>query len=119
MVGIDGSPHAARALHWALDEAELRGVRVRAVLTWSYLGEADSLLGPRTTEADAIAALEAAVAEAAGDRAGLVDQVTVNDLAVSGLLDQAKDVALVVVGSRGRGHHECRPSDPPVHGRGR
>jgi nucleotide-binding universal stress UspA family protein len=103
LVGIDGSAHAARALVWALDEAELRGCRVRAVLTWSYLGESDSALGTGTTQADATAALDAAVDAAAGDRAGLVDRITVNDLAVSGLLDQAQDVALVVVGSRGRG----------------
>lgn len=102
LVGIDGSGHAARALAWALDEAELRGCRVRAVLTWSFLGEADSLLGPGTTEDDARAALDQAVREAAGDRAGLVDQVTVNDLAATGLLEQAETAALVVVGSRGR-----------------
>ena len=103
VVGIDGSDNAARALAWALDEAELRGCRVRAVLTWSYLGEADSILGVRTTEADAAAALDRAVADAAGDRAGLVDAVAVNDLPAPGLLDQAKDAALMVVGSRGRG----------------
>lgn len=103
LVGIDGSENAARALVWALDEAELRGCRVRAVLTWSYLGEADSLLGLRTTEDDAKAALAQAVADAAGDRVDLVDAVAINDLAVPGLLDQAQDAALVVVGSRGRG----------------
>jgi len=103
VVGIDGSDHAARALRWALDEAELRQCRVRAVLSWSYLGEADSPLGPGTTEEDAKAALDAAVANAASDRAGLVDAVTVNDLAARGLLEQAQDAALVVVGSRGRG----------------
>lgn len=103
VVGIDGSVHAGRALAWALDEAELRGCRVRAVLTWSYLGESDSMLGPGTTEADAQAALADAIAEAAGDRAGLVDAVTVNDLAARGLLEQTADAALIVVGSRGRG----------------
>lgn len=103
VVGIDGSDNAARALAWALDEAQLRGCRVRAVLAWSYLGEADSILGVRTTEEDAVAAVRTAVAEAAGDRADLVDAVAVNDLPVAGVLDQAKDAALVVVGSRGRG----------------
>jgi nucleotide-binding universal stress UspA family protein len=102
VVGIDGSDHAARALAWALDEAEIRQCRVRAVLTWSFLGETDSLLGAGTTEADAKAALAKAVRDAAGDRASLVDEVAVNDLAAAGLLDQAKTAALVVVGSRGR-----------------
>jgi nucleotide-binding universal stress UspA family protein len=103
VVGIDGSANAARALQWALDEAELRGCRVRAVLTWSYLGQADSVLGTGTTEEDARTILAQAVTDAAGDRAGLVDERTVNDLAVAGLLNQAEDAALVVVGSRGRG----------------
>jgi nucleotide-binding universal stress UspA family protein len=103
VVGMDGSANAGRALVWALDEAERRGCRVRAVMAWSYLGEADSVLGVRTTGAEAEAALERAVGGAAGDRAGLVDRVAVNDLAAPGLLDQAKDAALVVVGSRGRG----------------
>ena len=102
VVGIDGSPHSARALEWALDEAELRGARVRAVLTWSYMGEGDSLLGVGTTDADARAALDAIVSRC-GDRAALVDQVTVNDLAVHGLLEQAQGALMLVVGSRGRG----------------
>lgn len=103
LVGIDGSDHAARALRWALDEAEVRGVRVRAVLTWSFLGQAGSDLGMGTTEADARRALDAVVQEVAGDRAHLVDALTVNDLPIDGLLDQARDAALVVVGTRGRG----------------
>lgn len=103
VVGIDGSAHASRALTWALDEAEVRGSRVRAVLTWSYLGEADSTLGVGTTEADAQGALDDVIDTVAGDRRDLVDRVVLNDLPAAGLLDQAKDAALLVVGSRGRG----------------
>lgn len=102
LVGIDGSDHASRALAWALDEAERRGCRVRAVLAWSFLGEADTVLGTGTTEEDAKRVLSQIVDEAAGERSALVDQVTVNDLPVPGLLGQAEDAALVVVGSRGR-----------------
>mgnify|MGYP003685492969 CR=1 FL=1 len=86
VVGIDGSANATKALQWALDEAEVRGVRVRAVLTWSYMGEGDSILGVGTTEDDAREALDAAIKAGAGDRASLVDPVPVNDLAVDGLL---------------------------------
>jgi nucleotide-binding universal stress UspA family protein len=103
VVGIDGSANSRRALTWALDEAELRGCRVRAVLTWSYLGESGTELGPKTTEADARAMLDAVLAESAGERSHLVDTVVLNDLPANGLLDQAADAALVVVGSRGRG----------------
>ena len=103
VVGIDGSANARHALAWALDEAEFRGTRVRAVLTWSFMGDGHSPLGQKATEPDAIALLDAEIAEAAGDRAGLVDAVTVNDLPVPGLLDQSAGAALLVVGSRGHG----------------
>lgn len=88
---------------WALDEAEVRGARVRAVISWSYLGLAGSDMHVGTTGEQARAALEAVVTPAAGDRVGLVDLVPVNDLPVSGLLGQAANAALLVVGSRGRG----------------
>ena len=103
VVGIDGSEHADLALAWALDEAEVRGARVRAVLTWSFFGQGDAGLGMGTHESDAAAALDAVVQRVAGDRAALVDQVLVNDLPVAGLLDQASTGAMIVVGSRGVG----------------
>jgi nucleotide-binding universal stress UspA family protein len=102
VVGIDGSPHSDKALRWAIEEAELRGVRVRAVLSWSYMGEGESVLGVGTTEADAQAALDEVITACAGDKAHLVDAVTVNDLAAHGILEQAADALMVVVGSRGR-----------------
>ena len=43
------------------------------------------------------------LAETAGERSHLVDTVILNDLPADGLLDQAADASLVVVGSRGRG----------------
>jgi len=103
LVGIDGSTHAQAALVWAAEEAHLRGVRVRAVLCWSYLGIAGSDQKARTTEADALATLEAAAAMLPEIRRQLVDLVPVNDLPVRGILDLAATSALVVVGSRGRG----------------
>lgn len=103
LVGIDGSDNSRAALQWALDEAELRGARVRAVLMWSFLGLQGTSMKVGTTEDDARAMLSEAVGAAAGERAGLVDQVVVNDLPVSGLLDQSADCALIVVGAHGRG----------------
>lgn len=103
VVGIDGSVDSEIALRWAVDEAEIRGVRVRAVLCWSFLGLTGSDLGVGTTEDDARSMLEATVQSVLGDRASIVDAVPVNDLPVSGLLDQASDAGLLVVGSRGRG----------------
>ncbi len=103
VVGIDGSEHADLALAWALDEAAVRGSRVRAVLAWSFFGSSDASLPMGTHEADAAALLDTVVQRVAGDRAGLVDQVLVNDLPVQGLLDQSADAALLVVASRGQG----------------
>lgn len=104
LVGIDGSENAERALTWALDEAEVRGARVRAVLTWTYLGHKGGGLGPLTTEEDAQTYLVDFVHRVAGDRRSLVDPVTVNDLPAAGLLEQAEaGAALLVVGSRGLG----------------
>ena len=103
LVGIDGSDNSKTALAWALDEAELRGARVRAVLMWSFLGLQGTSMKVGTTEEDARNMLAEAVEPVAGDRIDLVDQVVVNDLPVSGLLDQAADCALVVVGAHGRG----------------
>jgi len=103
VVGIDGSENSTRALTWAIEEARFRGVRVRAVLTWSYMGQSDGILGVGTTEPDAQLALQAIIDACAGDDAGIVDAVTVNDLPVDGLLEQAKTASMVVVGSRGRG----------------
>lgn len=103
VVGIDGSEDSTRALSWAIEEAKLRGVRVRAVLAWSYMGQADGVLGVGTTDDDARLALQAIVNSCAGADAGLVDAVTVNDLPADGLLEQAKTAGMVVVGSRGRG----------------
>ena len=34
VVGVDGSASSMVALNWALDEAELRGVDVHAVIAW-------------------------------------------------------------------------------------
>ena len=104
VVGIDGSEDSKQALAWGVEEAKLRGARVRAVLCWSYLGLSGSDMGVGTTEEDARAAIEEVVAAVVpeADRA-VVDVVPVNDLPVAGLLGQSEDAALIVVGSRGRG----------------
>lgn len=103
LVGVDGSGNSQSALRWAVEEARTRGVRVRAILCWSFLGLADSGQGVGTTEGHALEALEKAVADVVGDESDMVDLVTVNDLPVPGILAQAATSNLVVVGSRGRG----------------
>lgn len=104
VVGIDGSENSETALRWAIEEAGYRDARVRAVLTWTYLGQAGSKLGPLATEADAQNLLAEVIERVGGSEASKIDAVTVNDLPVAGLLDQAGDgAALLVVGSRGLG----------------
>lgn len=104
VVGVDGSEDSKRALAWAVEEAKLRGTRVRAVLCWSYLGMAGSEMGVGTTEEDALAFLRSAIDDAVAETdRGLVDPTPVNDLPIPGMLAQAETAALVVVGSRGRG----------------
>lgn len=103
LVGIDGSTHSEAALRWAIDEAEVRGARVRLVLCWSYLGIGGSDQKVGTTEADAAATLDHVASKLPDGQRALLDLVTVNDLPVAGLLDQAATSAMVVVGSRGRG----------------
>ncbi len=104
VVGIDGSENSEKALRWAIEEAGYRGARVRAVLTWTYLGQSGSKLGPLTTEVDAQNLLTEVVERVGGENVGIIDAVTVNDLPADGLLDQAASgAAMLVVGSRGLG----------------
>lgn len=90
LVGLDGSPHAARALDWALDEVQAGGGR----LVLAYVGD-----DWRKREGEEI--LEQA-------RALVPDGVEVETHALIGtpaevLVDRSKDARLTVVGSRGRG----------------
>ena len=116
VVGIDGSPEAAAALRWALEEAELRGAEVEAVHAWAFTAPvtpADTGLVPMTWTdgADALdATREAAehvahdqVRAVAGDRAS-VDVTVVQGDAADALLARAENADLLVVGNRGRGN---------------
>jgi nucleotide-binding universal stress UspA family protein len=86
VVGIDGSPASAEALHLALREARLRGARVRAVHVW-HGDEAAA----RRLLADAV------------DGAP-VEQVLIEDVSPAAAIARAAEGAdLLVLGTRGRG----------------
>lgn len=102
LVGIDGTTQSHDALAWAVEEARVRGVRVRVVHCWSYLGIGGSGQVVGTTEGDATAALVAAADSLAEDQRRFLDLVPINDLPVPGLLAEATTAAMVVVGSRAR-----------------
>ncbi|GAA1861188.1 universal stress protein [Asanoa iriomotensis] len=87
VVGTDGSACAAEAVRWAAAEAALRRVPLRVLSAH----EPDQ---PATTAEEAAARVRRGVRVRAQDVAGP---------AVQTLLDAARDAAMLVVGSRGRG----------------
>jgi nucleotide-binding universal stress UspA family protein len=126
VVGVDGSPHARRALDWALREARLRDGR--CLLIHAYTLGTTSAGGVAAAEEIAVTAAEVLDHELAFAReSGLpVEGRTVLGGAAKALLDVATDVDadLLVVGSRGLGafkgallgsvstasvHHATRP----------
>lgn len=108
VVGVDGSPGAAKALAWAVREGKVRDLPVTAVLTWGLLDQHQAVIGPDFDSAynrdAARTALRTYVHEAIGaedfDR---VQLLPVNDLPARGLLAEAADADLLVVGGRGMG----------------
>jgi nucleotide-binding universal stress UspA family protein len=103
-LGVDGSEGSLRALRWALQEARLRGTRLRAVLAWSYLDQPPDTFDPAYGEDDARQQLDEALAKVAADANGVeIERVVVNDLPARALLDAGRDADLLVVGARGLG----------------
>lgn len=108
VVGMDGSSHALAALRWALDEAALRGSRVRTVYVWqpALLGGypyTEAHFDPAAMEAEAKLLLDRALGEVEVPAGVEIEQVVVCGSPVEALLQQSAGADLVVVGSRGRG----------------
>jgi nucleotide-binding universal stress UspA family protein len=125
VVGVDGSEGSVAALRWALDEARLRGSRVRVVHAYRspHVPLADAELGvaggmgvpvmvaqggeelQRAVESQARHVIDASV-RGAGDDA--VEGLEIEREAIEGptaqtLIEAARGAELLVVGSRGRG----------------
>jgi nucleotide-binding universal stress UspA family protein len=109
VVGVDGSSGSGQALRFAVEEARLRGARLRVVTAWhfpplAYSGGYVPPLDRREFEQSATAVGEKALAEVARDIDGLdVAHVAAEGQAAHVLLDEAEDAELLVVGSRGHG----------------
>lgn len=107
VVGIDGSDSSARALEWAIHQAELTNASVLAMAVWHWppaLGWGIPLAPPYIPSEDAEAALEK---ELAPVRSKYTD-VTIESRVVEGhpapaLVEASQGADLLVVGSRGHG----------------
>ncbi len=112
VVGVDGSEHARAALEFAVDEAALRGARLRIVAAWDlapavYSGGFAPGFDQETVDAfreTAETVVREALAEAKRLQPALeAEGHTHEGQAAEVLLEEARDALLLVVGNRGRG----------------
>jgi nucleotide-binding universal stress UspA family protein len=116
VVGVDPSDESKEALHWALEEARLRGARLVALHAWSVPPtpivvdvvpvpppiDLPALIVELRTASETL--LDVVVEEVVGEDAGVeVERVSVEGLPASTLMEAARDADLLVVGSRGHG----------------
>jgi nucleotide-binding universal stress UspA family protein len=109
VVGVDGSPPAARALEWAVAEAQRGGGALRLVTAWVFpmaLGYAFTTTVEEVRRA-AQDVLDRAAAHVRDVAPGVaVDTECTEQLPAPALVAAAKGADLLVVGSRGRGGFE-------------
>lgn len=111
LVGVDGSSYSQQALEWAVTEAAIRHAPLTVITVYQaaaghWGGGISSPDGPAPAERARQAAHEAAGKALAGLGGNRPASVTIQ--AVSGnpageLLDAARDVDMIVVGTRGAG----------------
>ena len=110
VVGVDGSRGAAAALRVAVQEAAERGLPLRIGCAWeapagTYVGEAFAPTADGFVEAEHHAedVLRSALEQVAAGAAVETEALAVEGSPAKVLIEQARDAALLVVGSRGRG----------------
>jgi nucleotide-binding universal stress UspA family protein len=109
VVGVDDSASARRALHWAADEARLRGVPLDVVRAWQVLYPVAAPVAGYPVDVDAMeatarAGLDRTLAALGAD--GLPEPVAgrlVQGPAGPAILDAARGADLIVLGTRGHG----------------
>lgn len=106
IVGVDGSGHSGRALEWAVDEARLRDLSIKAIYAFpaliSLVGSTAHEYYPQV-EKEARQALERSLADLP-DTAGLrVDRELIAGSPAKVLVEASRDASMLVVGSRGAG----------------
>ena len=110
VVGVDGSENAVQALHFAIEEARIRGAELRAVSAW-HVPPAVYGAGwaPASTDLDefrklAEQSLRESVEEAGSTEAGIeVTFVVREGHPVDLLVEESGDADLLVLGTRGLG----------------
>lgn len=108
VVGVDGSDHGSHALEWAINEARLRGARLRLVAAWHippavYSGPGYiPVFGGESFEQLARQAADEAVKRAA-DAGVESDPVVCEGQAAEVLVEEGANADMLVVGSRGHG----------------
>ncbi len=113
VVGVDGSQDSAAALHFALEEAALRGATVRVVRAFDppeSLAIWQGLVEPPSLEAVAarLEDLTRETVDAVTGKPETAADVPVEVRAIRGepgkvLVDQARDADMLVLGHRGHG----------------
>jgi nucleotide-binding universal stress UspA family protein len=108
VVGVDGSDGSRAALARAVNEAKLRGARLRVVCAWFISAEVYAAAIDEATfdsfREDAEAIVRAALAEAERIAPGLTSEgEAIQGQAAEVLLREAQGASLIVVGNRGRG----------------
>lgn len=109
VVGVDGSTSSQAALHWARDEAALRGDDLEAVVAWreTYFGGSGfnvDMPDPGIIQDAAKAMIEAAIDSAStGGGDPPMHGVVVEGHPGRTLLEHAKGADMLVVGARGHG----------------
>ena len=112
VVGVDGSKGSSEALRWAIAEARLRSVPMRAIHAWTYSQPlVPSLVGyPYSTESVDYAVDDQRQAEQRLERASRelgeeheIERVVVEGSAAQVLIDAVGEADVLVVGSRDHG----------------
>jgi nucleotide-binding universal stress UspA family protein len=111
VVGVDGSPSAGEALRWAVQQSELTGAAVEAVIAWHLPLMVGGYAWPpvgvlETTDFGKLAGrvLADSIAAAVGPESPVpVIPVVAEGNPAQVLLDAAAGADLLVVGSRGHG----------------
>lgn len=111
VTGVDGSQESKAALHWALEEAKLRGTDVRVFHAWLMPAPAGwmdyyatTLPDPAPFQEGAEKFLSEFLANAAPETEGVrIEGTAVQGSAAETLINASKNAELLVVGSRGQG----------------